>query len=101
MSWDRLLLLLLPGLDWSCEPVWVFALWIQSHDSLPACLVQDPTLPPSLPPTYPSFSLSTPRCPLSLQPHPLLRACLPAFNLLYHLSLSLSPGAEDERARQR
>lgn len=51
--------------------VWVFALWIQSHDSLlcparlPACLAG-----PGSSPQPPSF-LSTPRCPLSLQPQPL------------------------------
>lgn len=51
--------------------VWVFALWIQSHDSplCPACLA-GPEFSPQPP------SLSTPRCPLSLQPEHLLNpAC--------------------------
>lgn len=73
--------------------VWVFALWIQSHDSLlcparlPACLlawlVQDPAFSPPLfclPPDAPfHFSLT-------------LSKILPAFDLLYHLS----PGAVDD-----
>ncbi|KAK5910870.1 hypothetical protein CgunFtcFv8_005094 [Champsocephalus gunnari] len=53
--------------------VWVFALWRQSHDSLlyPAWLRIQPSAPPLL--------LSTPRCPHSLQPHPLqAAACFPS-----------------------
>lgn len=63
--------------------VWVFALWIQSHDSLlcPACL-----------PAW-LVQASTPSPPLFLHPDALFLSCLnpsrtlPALDLLYHLSL--------------
>lgn len=76
--------------------VWVFALWIRSHDSLlcPARL-PGPGYSPQKPP---SFFLSTPRCPLSLQPHPLPDpACFrsPVSPLPWSCG-----GFEDERERE-
>lgn len=76
--------------------VWVFALWIQSHDSLlcparlPACLAGPGSSPPAplfyLPPDALFHSSLTPS------------KSLPAFDLLYHLS----PGAVDDlRMRER
>lgn len=58
---------------------------------LPACLAG-----PGSNPQPPSFLLSTPRCPLSLQPHP--SRSMPAFDPLYQLS----PGAADDpRIREK
>lgn len=58
---------------------------------LPACLAG-----PGSNPQPPSFLLSTPRCPLSLQPHP--SRSMPAFDPRYQLS----PGAADDpRIREK